>query len=239
MGMAAGEPRQGADESPGIGMRRGCKHRRRVTGLYNVAGVHDGNGIADFRNHSQVVGNEEHRRFQFPAGFFNKVENLGLHRHVQGGGGFIGNEELGMAGQGNGYHHPLPHAAGKLVGIAGNHVVPVPYMHRFQHGQGFLPGIASGHFFMGPDDVHHLGAYGKDGIQAGHGFLKYHGHVPPPHFFHAFPADTQKLPAAEADGTVKLRLFSAGKEAGHRKGGHGFAAARLSHQSQNFSLSHM
>lgn len=61
----------------------------------------------------------------------------------------------------------------------------------------------------------------------------------PPHFFHAFPADTQKLPAAEADGTVKLRLFSAGKEAGHRKGGHGFAAARLSHQSQDFSLSHM
>ena len=84
------------------------------------------------------MGNEEDCGLQVPAGFFYEVKNLGLHCHVQGGGGLVGNEKLGMAGKGNGYHDTLPHAAGQFIGIAGNHILRVPYMHLFQQGDSFL-----------------------------------------------------------------------------------------------------
>ncbi len=46
-----------------------------------------------------------------------QVQNLRLNGHVQRGGGFVGHQELGLAGQGHGDHHALLHAAGHFKGI--------------------------------------------------------------------------------------------------------------------------
>jgi len=39
------------------------------------------------------------------------VKNLRLNRHVERGGGFVGNQQFGVAGDGHGDHHALVHAA--------------------------------------------------------------------------------------------------------------------------------
>ena len=94
------------------------------------------------------------------------------------------------------------------------------------------------YFFMGPDDVGHLSAYGIHRIEAGHGFLENHGYVPPADGLHIFFGNTEELPAAEMDGPFQLRLISAGEKAGHRKGGHGFAASRFAHKAHDLPRFH-
>ena len=42
---------------------------------------------------------------------------MGLDGDIEGGGGFIGDEEFGLAGQSHSDHGALLHSAGKLVGI--------------------------------------------------------------------------------------------------------------------------
>nr|WP_286276150.1 hypothetical protein [Naasia aerilata] len=46
-----------------------------------------------------------------------EVEDLGLDRDVERGGGLVGDEELGAPGQGHGDRHALRHAARNLVGV--------------------------------------------------------------------------------------------------------------------------
>ena len=45
------------------------------------------------------------------------LEDLGLDGHVQGRGGLVADQDLRIAGHGDGDDHPLAHAAGKLMGI--------------------------------------------------------------------------------------------------------------------------
>ena len=59
-------------------------------------------------------------------------EDLRLHRHVERGGGFVGDQQLRFAGQRHGDHRPLTHAARQLVRIlrqAPRHVV---HAHLFE-----------------------------------------------------------------------------------------------------------
>ena len=46
-----------------------------------------------------------------------QVEDLGLHGHVERGGGLVGEQQRGAAGEGDGDHHALAHAAGQLVRV--------------------------------------------------------------------------------------------------------------------------
>jgi hypothetical protein len=49
-------------------------------------------------------------------------EDLPLGDHVEGGGGLVHDDDAGLQGQGHGDHHPLPHAAGQFVRVAGHPV---------------------------------------------------------------------------------------------------------------------
>ena len=50
---------------------------------------------------------------------WSRVEDLGLHGDVESGGRLVGYEELGIAAQGDGHHHPLGHPAGELMRVVG------------------------------------------------------------------------------------------------------------------------
>ena len=44
-------------------------------------------------------------------------DDLRLNGNVEGGGGFVGDDELRIDAQGQGDYHPLAHTTGKLVRI--------------------------------------------------------------------------------------------------------------------------
>ncbi|MNI09260.1 hypothetical protein D3C73_623240 [compost metagenome] len=80
--------------------------------LFNdLARIHHNHIIGHFSNNSQIMGNQQNGHsaafFKFPQ----HIENLGLDGHIQRGSRLIGNQQLRVAGNGNGNHDPLKHAA--------------------------------------------------------------------------------------------------------------------------------
>ena len=102
----------GRKQALGVGMCRLVKYLLQTSHLYNFSGVHNAHSIAGFRHDAQVVGNQQHRRIVFLFQAIDHFKDLGLHRYIQRCGGLVGNQKLWIAGQRNGNHHPLLHAAG-------------------------------------------------------------------------------------------------------------------------------
>ena len=80
------------------------------------------------------------------------------------------------AGQGHGYRDALPHAAGELVRIAVHPGLRGLHAHFSEHLDGHLPGLLLADALVQADDLHDLIAAGVDGVEGGHGLLKYHGY---------------------------------------------------------------
>ena len=53
----------------------------------------------------------------------DEPEHLALHGDVEGGRRFVGDDQLGLAGKGDGDQHALAHAAGQLVRVLPQHAL--------------------------------------------------------------------------------------------------------------------
>ncbi len=85
--------------------------------LHKGSVMHYLNAITHAGHHAHVMGDEADGRIQLPPQFLHQIEDLGLHRHVERGGRFVGDQKVGLAQCRHGDHHPLAHAPGKFVGI--------------------------------------------------------------------------------------------------------------------------
>ena len=65
----------------------------------NPALLHHGNAVREVGHHAHVVGDQDDGRIQFVLEVPDQVQDFGLHGDVQGRGGLIGNQQLGIAGQ--------------------------------------------------------------------------------------------------------------------------------------------
>ena len=98
-------------------MPRVVEHLFAGAHLHDVAGVHDGDAVRHIGYDAQVVGDVDGRKTVFFLQVADELQDLGLDRNVQGRGGLIADEDLGVAGHGDGDDDSLAHAAGELVGI--------------------------------------------------------------------------------------------------------------------------
>ena len=81
------------------------------------------------------MGDENDAGALFLLQFVHQPQNLGLDGHIQGGGGLVRNQNFGAAGQRHGNHHPLAHAAGKLVRILPDYGLGIGNLHVGKHFQ--------------------------------------------------------------------------------------------------------
>ena len=84
-------------------------------GLRDAARVHHRDAMADLRHDTEIVRDQDHRKMQALLQLGNQFENLRLHRHVEGGGRFVGDQQFRFAGQCHRDHHALAHAAGEFM----------------------------------------------------------------------------------------------------------------------------
>ena len=66
----------------------------------------------------EVVGDQHHGGTGLVRDPLDQLEDLGLDRHVEGRRRLVGDDQLGVEGQGDRDHHPLAHPATQLVGVA-------------------------------------------------------------------------------------------------------------------------
>jgi hypothetical protein len=95
------------------------------------AQVHHGHAVRDVFDHCEVVGHEKQGQIEFILKFFEQIENLRLHRHVQCRDRLVGDDQPRPKNQGPGYPYPLALTARELMGKALG-VVGVE-THQFEH----------------------------------------------------------------------------------------------------------
>lgn len=141
VGVHAGH---GAQKAQGVGVAGVVEDVVHRALLHNLARVHNGHLVADLRHHAQVVGDEDDTHLGLLLQVLHQLQDLGLDGHVQGGGGLVGDKQLGMADEAHGDHHPLAHTAGELMGVLLHALVHVVDPHQLQHLHGPL-----GRFLLG------------------------------------------------------------------------------------------
>ena len=76
------------------GVGEEVRHRPR---LHDLTCVHHGGSLTDVGDDTEVVGDEQDRHLALRLQPAQQVEDLGLDGHVEGGGGFVGDEQLRVA----------------------------------------------------------------------------------------------------------------------------------------------
>ena len=72
------------------------------TDLAELAEVHHGDAVAHVADDREVVGDEQHRQPVAPLHRLEEIEDLGLHRHVEGGHGLVAQQERRIEYEGAG-----------------------------------------------------------------------------------------------------------------------------------------
>jgi hypothetical protein len=86
------EHRDRADEPARVRMGRLAEEGGDVRLLDDLAGVHDRYPVGHLRHHTEIVGDEDHRRVELFFQIDHQVEDLSLDGHVERRGGLIGDQ---------------------------------------------------------------------------------------------------------------------------------------------------
>ena len=195
----AAQPGQGPDEPFGIGVEGLLEKGLHRGGLHHLPGVDHHHPVAEVVDDAQVVGDHDDAHVPVLLEVLHELEDLGLNGDIQSGGGLIGDEELRVAGQGNGDHHPLAHTAGELVGILLHALLRVRDAAQLQELKGPGHGLLLGGLAVEQDALGDLFAHGVDGVQGGHGLLEDHGDLIAPDLLHLPLRELEQVPALKED----------------------------------------
>jgi hypothetical protein len=132
---------------------------------------HNQNTIGKIGDYAEVVGDEEDGHAELIAEIAKEVENLGLDGDIESGGGFIGDEKFGLAGEGHGDHGALLHSAGKLVRVVVRAEFGITDTDEFKETSDFGGG-ARKFGLMEAQGFGDLETDGEDGVERSGGFLK-------------------------------------------------------------------
>jgi hypothetical protein len=106
-----------SNQRPRVGMARGAEHQLGRALFDDPAGIHDRDSKGDRGHHRKIVRDEQHTHLSLAPLFVDQAQNLGLHRHIEGGRWLIGDEEVRIGTEGGGDHDALRQSNGQLKRI--------------------------------------------------------------------------------------------------------------------------
>ena len=153
------------------------------------------------------MGDVQNRHGAFFLERLKQLQNLGLHRHIQGRGGLVGDDQGRIACQGHGNHHPLALPAAELMGIIIEAFCCRREADILQQLNAALPQRFAFDMFMNLNGLADLIFNGKNRIERCQRFLEYHGDM--------IAANFLKIAFAEVEQIFSLKQnFPAGDPAG-------------------------
>ena len=203
--------------------------------LHDLAGVHHVDPVGVAGHDPQVVGDDDDRRPQVAGQLGEQFQDLGLDGHVQGGGRLVGQEQLGVAGEGHGDHHPLAHAARELVGIVVDAGLGLGDAHHLHQLDGAAGGGGAVHLQVQLQALGDLAADGEDGVEGGHGLLEDHGDAVAADTADLFLVGLEQVLALEEDLAADDLPGWVGDQSQYGEGADGLAAAALPDQAHDLS----
>ena len=157
-------------------MHRLVEDRLEGAFLHDPSRVHDRDLIAGLRHNAQIMGDHDDGCALTADQILHQIQHLRLDGHVQGGRRLVREQQLRVARECDGDDHTLLHAAGELMRVL--HRPICGDADQLQHLLRPLVSFLAGQIlFMKVYALRDLLAHRINGIQAGHGVLKNHGHV--------------------------------------------------------------
>ena len=98
-------------------MRWRAEQRPTVIVFHAAAVLHYRHPVSQLADDAQVMSDKQQPHVQLLLQLAQQLQNLRLHRYVQGGSRLVGHQQLRARQQRHGDHHPLALAAGELMRI--------------------------------------------------------------------------------------------------------------------------
>ncbi len=205
--------------------------------LHHLAGVHHRYALRHARDDAEIVGDQQQRQAKLALQRLQQSQDLRLHRDVQSGGRLVGDQQLRLAHQRGGDHHPLAQSTGKLV-----RVLPQPHPRRGdadpdEQLRRTIHGLNARHASVAPQYLGHLRTDRVGRVEAGHRLLKDHGHLVTTQPRHAALGQAQQVGVVKAQ-HVGAAFGAACQQVHHRQGGRRLAAAGFTHQAVRLTAVH-
>ena len=141
-GLNQGRPRRGVllkaldvsgvEQSLRVGMGWLFQHGVDLAGLNDASVLHHQHPVGDGVHDIEVVGDENDAHVPLALDFLKERQNGFLHRGIQSGRGFIGDEHFRIGGQGQGNHDPLLLPTAHFVRVLVERRFRVGEFHLFQ-----------------------------------------------------------------------------------------------------------
>ena len=230
------DPRRRAHEAQRIAMARPVEQLADRSRFDDGPGIHDVDAIAEAGDHAEVVADPDHRRAALARQALHQVDDLRLDGDVERRRRLVGDQQARIAGERDGDHHALAHAAGELVGVGAEPLAGHRYAHGFEQLDRPPSRRGAGELLMAVQHLGQLAADGEHRIERAHRILEDHGHACAADLARLRFAQRQEIGAVEGHrigGDLAGRL---GNQAHDRQRRHALAAAAFADQAQDLAF---
>src|SRR5262245_52516900 len=233
--LLAAELRHRAQERPRVRVLRIVEQLLHRCLLDDLAGVHHGHAIAHLGDDAEVVRHEDQRHTGLALDVLEQVEVLRLDRHVEVGGGLVGDDQARAAGERDRADDALAHAAAHLVGIVAHPPLGRRNPDGLQQVLHARPQRPAPQLLMEERGLGDLPEDREKRVQRSHRILEDHGDPPPAHAAQLAPALARQLFALEAHAAAH-DACGPRQEADDRETGRRLAAARLADEPERLAF---
>ena len=168
-GLVEAEGGNRGEETLRVRMARGGENVADGAALDNASGVHDVEALHVVGDDAEIVRDEQDGHVTLGGKLVHHAEDTALGGDVKRGGGFIGNQEARLGGEGHGEHNTLALAAGEAAGIGIGGTGGVRQTNVRQERKDTFAARRAGHRGKSLGD---LVADAEDGVEARHRVLE-------------------------------------------------------------------
>ena len=215
-------------------MGRGVEQSARWPRLHFLPGIHDQHPIRGIGDHGEIVRDQDERHVTLLLQVRKQVQDLLLNGHVQRCGGFVGDQQPGIAGNCHCNHHPLVHPAREQMGEGGDALFRTRNADLAEQFDAARPCRGARQAEMHPQGLADLPANGEARVEAGHRLLEDHRDV----FADELPSGAgrqrQQVDTVETK-HVRLHLAGAANQPHHGQHGDGLAGAGFADNAQHLT----
>src|SRR5262252_6308350 len=236
LGPGQVEPGHRVQQPQGVGVAGVAINIPGCSPLDDLAGIHNIDPIGVAGHDPQIVRNDQKGDPVLPAEILHQIQYLGLNGHVEGRGRLVGYDQLGVAAQRYGYHHPLQHASAKLMRKLREPALRVRYPYLLKTTHSLLAGLHLAHAKVKFKGLGKLALDRENGVEGGHGLLIDHGNLlatDPPDLR---VGQLEQVLTIEDDFPTHRFARRVWNETHDGQSAHTLAAATFSDEAQGFSL---
>ena len=190
--------------------------------------IHHVDAVGVAGDHAEIVRDHDQRDVEPARQILHQFQDLRLDGDIERGRRLVGDDQLRIAGEPDGDHHALAHAAGEVMRILLEPALAVGDADQPQQLERALARLRLAHLEMDEQRLHDLLPDRQDRIERGHRLLEDHGDVAPAHRAHVVVGELEQVATLEQDaaggdaGRVPGQQPHDG-ERGHRLAAAGFA----------------